>query len=115
MQYIDLTSSTDAPGAWSVRARGSLDLETAPELQRRLNDLIDAGAALIVLRLGEVEFLDSSGIRTIVEAARRLRDSGGKLLISEASGAAQQVLEIAGVLSDLSDLAADVGAADDRE
>ena len=109
MQYIDLTSSNDEPGAWSVSARGTLDLETAPKLQERLDSLIDDGAALIVLRLGEVEFLDSSGIRTIVEAARRLRDTGGKLLISEVSGAAQQVLEIAGVLSDL----ADAGLADE--
>jgi anti-sigma B factor antagonist len=106
MQYIDLTSSTDAPGAWSVQARGTLDLETAPQLQERLDGLIDDGAALIVLRLGDVEFLDSSGIRTIVGAARRLRESGGKLLISEASGAAQQVLEIAGVLNDLTDVPA---------
>jgi anti-sigma B factor antagonist len=104
MQYIDLTSTADAPGAWSVEARGTLDLETAPRLQERLDTLIDEGAALIVLRLGEVEFLDSSGIRTIVGAARRLRASDGQLLIAEASGAVQQVLEIAGVLSDLADV-----------
>jgi anti-sigma B factor antagonist len=103
MQYIDLTSNNDEPGAWSVQARGTLDLETAPQLQERLDGLIDDGAALIVLRLGEVEFLDSSGIRTIVGAARRLRDAGGQLLISEASGAVQQVLEISGVLSDLAE------------
>jgi stage II sporulation protein AA (anti-sigma F factor antagonist) len=101
VQFFDLTSTTDEPGAWSVRARGTLDLETAPQLQQRLDELIDAGAGLIVLDLGDVEFLDSSGIRTIVTTARRLRDSGGQLLLTELSGAAQQVLEIAGVLSDL--------------
>jgi len=106
VQYIDLTSSTDEPGAWSVQARGTLDLETAPQLKERLDELIDDGAALIVLQLGEVEFLDSSGIRTIVAAARRLRETGGQLLITEASGAVQQVLEIAGVLSDLAQVKA---------
>jgi anti-anti-sigma factor len=104
VQFIDLTASPDdAPGAWSVEARGMLDLETAPQLEAHLDTLIDDGAALILLRLGEVEFLDSSGIRTIVRAARRLRSTGGKLLITEASGAAQQVLEIAGVLTDLAE------------
>ena len=105
MQYIDLTSSNDEPGAWSVSARGTLDLETAPKLQERLDALIDDGAALIVLRLGEVEFLDSSGIRTIVGAARKLRERDGQLLIADASGAVQQVLEISGVLSDLAEVA----------
>jgi anti-anti-sigma factor len=104
MQFIDLTASSDTPGAWYVDARGTLDLETAPQLQDRLDALIDDGAALIVLRLGEVEFLDSSGIRTIVGAARRLREQGGQFLIAEASGAVQQVLEIAGVLSDLAEV-----------
>jgi anti-sigma B factor antagonist len=103
VQFIDLTASPDEPGAWSVEARGMLDLETAPQLEEHLDSLIDDGAALILLRLGEVEFLDSSGIRTIVRAARRLRSTGGKLLITEASGAAQQVLEIAGVLTDLAE------------
>jgi anti-sigma B factor antagonist len=106
MQYIDLTASNDEPGAWSVSARGTLDLETAPQLQEHLDTLIDDGAALIVLRLGDVEFLDSSGIRTIVGAARKLRERGGQLLIADASGAVQQVLEISGVLSDLAEVAA---------
>ena len=104
MQFIDLTASPDAPGAWSVKAAPACSTSsTAPQLEEHLDSLIDDGAALILLRLGEVEFLDSSGIRTIVRAARRLRNTGGKLLITEASGAAQQVLEIAGVLTDLSE------------
>jgi anti-anti-sigma factor len=78
-----------------------LDLETAPRLESQLDELIDGGAALVVLQLGEVEFLDSSGMRTIVGAARRLGDGGGKLLLADVSGAALQVLEIAGVLHDL--------------
>ena len=102
MPYIDLSSEPDAPGVYSVTARGVLDLATTPQLQRQLDALIDDGAALIVLRLGDVEFLDSSGIRTIVNAARRLHETDGRLILAEASGAVQQVLEIAGVLSDLS-------------
>jgi anti-sigma B factor antagonist len=98
---IDLTSRSDAAGAWSVNIRGVIDLDTTPELDALLRDLTAAGAALIVLHLGDVEFLDSSGIRTIVTYARRMAEAGGRLLITEASGAVQQVLEIAGVLSGL--------------
>jgi anti-sigma B factor antagonist len=101
--YIDLSSEPDAPGAYSVTARGVLDLATTPQLQRQLDRLIDDGAVLILLRLGAVEFLDSSGIRTIVNTSRRLHAVGGRLILAEASGAVQQVLEIAGVLSDLSE------------
>jgi anti-anti-sigma factor len=104
MEHIDLTSQAEPSGAWSVTARGTVDLATAPQLEQHLDGLIDAGAALIVLRLGDVEFLDSSGIRTIVHAARRLRADGGQLLVTEASGAVLQVLEISGVLADLSEL-----------
>jgi anti-anti-sigma factor len=98
---LGFTSNRDAAGAWSVHLRGALDLHSAAELQARLDELLDAGALLVVLHLGDVEFLDSSGLRTIVATSRRLGAVGGKLLVAEASGAVLQVLEITGVLQDL--------------
>lgn len=103
MPDLDLTSDRDGAGAWSVRIRGALDLHSATMLQARLDELLADGALLVVLRLGDVEFLDSSGLRTIVSTARRLRDAGGKLLVAEASGAVLEVLEITGVLQDLTE------------
>jgi anti-anti-sigma factor len=89
------------PHAWVVAPRGDLDLASCDQLAARLDEVIDAGAVILVLDLGEVDFVDSSGIREIVRAARRLDDNGGRLLVENASGATQRILEVTGILEQL--------------
>jgi anti-anti-sigma factor len=90
----------EAP-AWVVAPKGALDIATCGELHSRLNEVIDAGATIVVLDLAEVDFIDSSGIREIVRAGRRLQDDGGRLLVENTSGATQRILEVTGILEHL--------------
>jgi anti-anti-sigma factor len=85
-------------GAHRVIARGDIDIATAPLLAEELDRLIEAGAILVVLDAGDVTFVDSSGIRAIVDAGNRLRDHGGRLLIENVSGAMERILEVAGLI-----------------
>ena len=93
---------TEAPdhveGAHRVIAKGDIDIETAPLLAQQFDRLIDAGAILVVLDAGEVTFVDSSGIRVIVDAGNRLRERGGRLLIEHVSAAMERILEVAGLI-----------------
>lgn len=91
------------PHAWRVRLRGSLDVATAAHLDEMLATLTDLGARFVVLDLGAVDFLDSTGLRSIVDASHRLRDVGGQLTCSGLSGAAGRVLEVTGLLEALRD------------
>ncbi len=93
---------TEAPdhveGAHRVVARGDIDIETAPLLAQEFDRLIDAGAILVVLDAGDVTFVDSSGIRVIVDAGNRLREQDGRLLIENVSAAMERILEVAGLI-----------------
>jgi anti-anti-sigma factor len=53
---------------------------------------------LIILDLSGVSFLDSSGLRSIIQAGNLMTGRDGQLLIEGASGATQRVLEITGML-----------------
>ncbi|MCU1360612.1 MAG: Anti-sigma factor antagonist [Ilumatobacteraceae bacterium] len=90
-----------------ITARGDLDIESAPALAAAIADASAAGATLIVLDLKAVEFLDSSGLRSIVAAGGQLKAAGRQLLISGMSGAARRVLEIAGLLDEYGQRVAD--------
>lgn len=87
--------------AWIVSPKGTVDLATCERLAGQIGEVIGSGATMIVLDLGEVEFLDSSGIRVIVHAAREMEERDGKLLVENASGATQRVLEVTGILEHL--------------
>ncbi|MEO6123529.1 MAG: STAS domain-containing protein [Ilumatobacteraceae bacterium] len=88
----------DSSHAFRIAAHGEIDLDSAPELGKALDDLIEQGATLVILDASGVEFLDSSGLRVIVRAGNALSDAGGQLLIEGMSGAVQRVLEVSGLI-----------------
>ncbi|GAA0793721.1 STAS domain-containing protein [Spirilliplanes yamanashiensis] len=56
---------------------GEVDVYTAPRLRERLIELVDSGARDVVVDLGRVDFLDSTGLGVLVGALKRLRAVGG--------------------------------------
>ena len=55
------------------------------------------GDASLVVDLGAVRFLDSSGIRALIDAERAVAQTGGRLNVVGATGIVRRVLEVAGV------------------
>lgn len=62
-----------------VSARGEIDAFTAPRLREQLIDLAESGRARIVVDLGEVDFLDSTGLGTLVAGLKRVKAREGTL------------------------------------
>jgi anti-sigma B factor antagonist len=55
---------------------GELDLDGAPRLEEELLRVEATDASSIVVDLGSLEFIDSTGIRLLLMAAERSADSG---------------------------------------
>ena len=78
-----------------VRIAGDVDLSNAVELQHRMDALLRQRPADLVFELGEVDFLDSSGIAVLVRAANAVP----RARIATASAVVRHVLEITGLAS----------------
>ncbi|MFP5489023.1 MAG: STAS domain-containing protein [Acidimicrobiia bacterium] len=76
-----------------LAASGEIDAHTAPSLAAA----IDAAGPHVDLDLSGVEFVDSSGLRVLIDAHQRLTDSGGGLRLVAISDAVRRLLEISGV------------------
>ena len=59
---------------------GELDLDGAPRLEEELRDAEAGDATSIVVDLGQLEFIDSTGLRLLVMAAERSQDGRFSLL-----------------------------------
>ena len=70
-------------------------------LQAQLNELRDAGFQHVVLDLRELTFIDSAGVRLIVNEDRLARSTGGRFSLIKGVGAAQRVLDLCGLSSRL--------------
>jgi len=79
-------------GSVVVVVQGEVDVATAPTLFRALQDL-RAGSHVLV-DMGNVGFIDSSGLRVLAAQALRMIDAGGSLHLSQASSALRRVLVI---------------------
>jgi anti-sigma B factor antagonist len=65
-----------------LRPHGRLDVRSAQSMRERLAELAADGKALVVVDLGLVPFMDSSGLSTLVSALKSLRQGGGDLRIA---------------------------------
>jgi anti-sigma B factor antagonist len=88
-----------AGGVVVIRLHGELDLATAPELSRALDDLPEDGPGEIIVDFSQLAFIDSSGIAALIAAQKALVARGRHLSIRFPRPAAFRVLEITGLLA----------------
>jgi anti-sigma B factor antagonist len=75
---MELSLASRTTGPYTVlEVGGEVDVYTAPRLRERLIEVIDGGARSVVVDLGRVDFLDSTGLGVLVGALKRLRAVGG--------------------------------------
>ena len=79
-----------------VTAGGEVDVASAPELERCLVGLIDAGTP-VVLQLADVTFMDSSGLRGLVTARQRAEKSSVSFTLDSRSPVVDRLLQVTGL------------------
>ena len=81
----------------TVEWAGEIDLATADQLAERLRPVLDTGAADVIVDLGAVTFLDSTGLRVLLSARRRLEADGRQLHVRNPSRSVQRVFVLSGL------------------
>lgn len=86
-------------GIRTFTVRGELDMNTAPDLARGLEEALEESGGSIMLDLSACEFIDSTGIALIVRAWQRLEGGGNGRVLAICSDNEQvrRVLEITGL------------------
>ena len=69
-----------APGTLVIRLQGSLDSDTAPKLEDRLNKEL-SGANALILDMENLEYVSSAGLRVILRAQKIMSAKGGMKVI----------------------------------
>ncbi|PCJ46428.1 MAG: anti-anti-sigma factor [Gammaproteobacteria bacterium] len=72
---------------------GEVDLSNSSEVRTCLLDILNNGHSVVV-NFSDLDYIDSSGIATLVEGLNIAKKSNLELLIVAANGAPKQVLEL---------------------
>ncbi len=62
-----------------VSIDGRLDTVSAPEFQRKIEELLDQGEKDVLLDLGDLQYVSSAGLRSILVGAKKAKMLGGGL------------------------------------
>ena len=77
-----------------VIVTGEVTLHTSPDLRQVLVRALDDGSDLLVVDLEAVNFMDTSGVATLIEACQGVLDYGGRLRLLRPSRTVRKLLDL---------------------
>jgi anti-anti-sigma factor len=90
---LDISPTEDG---WALS--GEVDAHTAPMLATAMDRLPDG---IVRVDMAEVSFMDSSGLRVLMDATARARETGGDLIVARPSPTVTRLVEISGLSDQL--------------
>jgi anti-sigma B factor antagonist len=82
-----------------VQVAGRVDSSSAPDLEAKLRELVEADRTQLVLDLKNVEYMSSAGLRTMVSTLKAVKRVNGDLRVASPSPRVEEVLRLAGLTS----------------
>jgi len=83
-------------GVTVVTLMRKLDSDSAPEVDAALKELMGKDVKKIVCDFSMVEYINSTGLRILLSAAKMMARSGGKIAMCSLKPQVRNVFEIAG-------------------
>jgi anti-anti-sigma factor len=91
---MEVTVETRDARTAVIRLTGRLDLLSATAVRQRLAETVAGGQKRLVVDLGAVPFIDSSGLGALIGGLKAARQAGGDLRIARAGDQAVAVLKL---------------------
>lgn len=81
-------------GVSIFRVNGDIDINSSPDVKKSFDEAVRDKKDKIVINLSEVNYVDSSGLATLVEILKNIRPYGGKMKITNLSSKVKGLFEI---------------------
>ena len=77
-----------------ISLAGSLDTDTAPQLQDKIDQQVDSSVHMVVMDLKRLQFLSSAGLRVIFKTKKRMDEHHGKFMLLNLQPQVRKVFDI---------------------
>jgi anti-sigma B factor antagonist len=86
-----------SPSGPTITVSGEVDIQTSPILAERLQSVLDQGLSSVVVDLGQVTFLDSTGLSVLIAGLKRCQSAGGVLRVVSPQPNVRRVFAVTGL------------------
>ena len=74
---------------------GDIRIDVAPRLRHDLRDELEGGATDLMIDLSGVEYIDSSGLATLLECLKEVQRIGGRMVLIGVQSALLEIFKVA--------------------
>jgi stage II sporulation protein AA (anti-sigma F factor antagonist) len=75
---------------------GRMDAVTAPEYEKKVNELIADGETNFVVDFEQLDYISSAGLRALLASAKKIKGKSGNILLANIRGSVKEVFDISG-------------------
>lgn len=87
-------SINEREGISICRVEGEIDVNTAPQVKKAFDKVIKEKREKVIINMEKVDYIDSSGLATLVELLKNFRKYGAQLKLVSLSGKVRSLFEI---------------------
>jgi len=91
---LEVTITDEPNNGKRISLAGSLDTDTAPQLETRIDESIDSSVTALILDMKDLEFLSSAGLGIIFMTMKELKNRQGQIMLINLQPQIQRVFEI---------------------
>ncbi len=91
---LEIIITPEANNGKRISVEGSLDSNTAPQLQQSIDTEINQSISTTIMDFNKLDFLSSAGLRVIFKTKKLMDNSGGKFLLVNLQPQIKKVFEI---------------------
>ena len=91
---LEVTITDEPNNGKRISLAGSLDTDTAPQLEARIDESIDSSVTALILDMKDLEFLSSAGLGIIFMTMKELKNRQGQTMLINLQPQIQRVFEI---------------------
>lgn len=84
----------EAGGVVVCAVEGEINIDTSPDVRKTFDKLIGAQKKKIIMNFEKLNYIDSSGLATLIEMLQRLKKTDGKLRLCCISDKIKSIFEI---------------------
>jgi len=97
--FVEIKEAGKEKNIKIIFLEGKMDAISAPEFEEKMGEWLEQGETSFIINLGEVNYMSSAGLRSILIVAKKLKEQDGKLIFVNLREEVQKIFRISGFSS----------------